>query len=81
MEQQKRGSFQKVRRQDGDYSQSNTTGVMGKENGKGRFNDCVSLCRKLLCLAIVHQLSVTSLMALSTLPRALKQSVMMGLFA
>lgn len=42
---------------------------------KGRFNDWVSLCcycRKLLCLATVHQLSVTSLMARSTLPRALK---------
>lgn len=36
MEQPKRGSFQKVRRQDGESSQSNTTDVMGKENrGKG----------------------------------------------
>lgn len=77
MEQQKRGYFQKVGAgaRWGLFRVKHYRCDARGEPRKGCFNDWVSLCcydRKLLCLAIVHQLSVTSLMARSTLPRALK---------
>lgn len=70
MEQQKRGRFQQVRGQDGDYSVKHHRCDGKGEPRRGHFDVCV-------CSAIVHQLPVTSLMAPSTLPGALKTSVTM----